>query len=138
MWRVVVADQRSARDGRIIENVGHYNPQTDPSTVVLDRERLDYWIEKGAQPSNTVRKLMRVPDTVAPAVVEEATADAAAEAADAPADVAGATEPDPTADDAPADVPSTEGLAEADPPSEGAGDAENAAPGESADPAENS
>ena len=109
IWRVVVADQRSARDGRIIENVGHYNPQTEPSTVVLDRERLDYWIEKGAQPTNTVRKLMRVPDTAAPAVVEEATADAATEVADAPADVAAASEPDPASEDAAAAEPAADG-----------------------------
>ncbi|MGI8749262.1 MAG: 30S ribosomal protein S16 [Thermoleophilaceae bacterium] len=118
-WRVVVADQRSPRDGRTIETVGHYNPQTDPSTVVLDRERLDYWIERGAQPSNSVRKLMRVPAGAAPAVVEEATAEAAVEAGESAADVAAATEPDAAASVAePAD--------DADPPSEGAGDAESA------------
>ena len=59
IWRVVVADQRSPRDGRSIETIGHYNPQTEPSTVVLDRERLDHWIERGAVPSHTVKKLMR-------------------------------------------------------------------------------
>jgi len=63
VWRVVVADQRSPRDGRIIESIGHYNPQTDPSTIVIDRERLDHWIEQGAQPTNTIRKLMRAPNT---------------------------------------------------------------------------
>jgi small subunit ribosomal protein S16 len=63
IWRVVVADGRSPRDGRFIETVGHYNPQTQPSTIVLDRERLDHWIERGAQPSPTVKKLMRAPDT---------------------------------------------------------------------------
>ncbi len=129
-WRVVVADQRSPRDGRTIETVGHYNPQTDPSTVVLDRERLDYWIERGAQPSNSVRKLMRVPAPAPAAVVDEATAGAAVEGGDAPADVAAATEPD-------VEAAPPEPAADADPPSEGAGDAENAAPGESADPSEN-
>lgn len=63
VWRVVVADQRSPRDGRIIESIGHYNPQTQPSTIVIDRERLDHWIEQGAQPTNTVRKLMRAPNS---------------------------------------------------------------------------
>jgi small subunit ribosomal protein S16 len=65
IWRVVVADQRSPRDGRIIESLGHYNPQTQPSTIVIDRERLDHWLGRGAQPSNTIRKLMRSPNTVA-------------------------------------------------------------------------
>ena len=59
VWRVVVADQRSPRDGRVIETVGRYNAQTDPSEIVLDEERIQYWIARGAQPTNTVRKLMR-------------------------------------------------------------------------------
>jgi len=59
VWRVVVADQRSPRDGRVIETVGRYNPQTDPSEIVLNEERLTHWLERGAQPSDTVRKLMR-------------------------------------------------------------------------------
>ena len=59
VWRVVVADRRSPRDGRFIETIGRYNAQTDPSEIVLDEERLNYWIERGAQPTNTVRKLMR-------------------------------------------------------------------------------
>jgi small subunit ribosomal protein S16 len=60
VWRVVVADQRSPRDGRVIETVGHYNAQTDPSTIVLDEERVKAWIDRGAQPTDTVRKLMRI------------------------------------------------------------------------------
>jgi small subunit ribosomal protein S16 len=59
VWRVVVADQRSPRDGRVIETVGRYNPQTEPSEIVLNEERLTHWLERGAQPSDTVRKLMR-------------------------------------------------------------------------------
>lgn len=59
VWRVVVADQRSPRDGRVIETVGQYNPQTDPSTIKLDEERIREWLAKGAQPSHTVRKLLR-------------------------------------------------------------------------------
>ena len=65
IWRVVVADGRSPRDGRCIETVGHYNPQTQPSTIVLDHERLQYWIDRGAQPSGTVKKLMRSRDRAA-------------------------------------------------------------------------
>ena len=96
IWRVVVADRRSPRDGRSIETIGHYNPQTEPSTIVIDEERLQHWIALGAEPSNTVRKLMRAKDNprAAPAVVEEATEVQAEAEADAPADVAGATEPE--------------------------------------------
>ena len=60
IWRVVVADQRSKRDGRVIETVGHYNAQTNPSTIVLNEERIKDWLDRGAQPSNTVRKLLRI------------------------------------------------------------------------------
>jgi small subunit ribosomal protein S16 len=59
VWRVVVADQRSPRDGRFIETVGQYNPQTQPSTIKLDEDRIRVWLAKGAQPSETVRKLLR-------------------------------------------------------------------------------
>jgi small subunit ribosomal protein S16 len=55
---VVVADSRSPRDGRFIEVIGHYNPLTSPPTVKIDREKARTWIEKGAQPSNTVKKLL--------------------------------------------------------------------------------
>lgn len=60
VWRVVVADQRSKRDGRVIEIVGHYNAQTNPSTIVLDEERVRDWLARGAQPSATVSKLLRI------------------------------------------------------------------------------
>lgn len=59
IWRVVVADQRSPRDGRVIETVGRYNAQTDPSTIVLDEERIRAWLAKGAQPTASVRKLCK-------------------------------------------------------------------------------
>jgi len=59
IWRVVVSDQRSPRDGRFIETIGHYNPQTDPSTIVVDEERYQHWVSRGAQPSGTVKSLMR-------------------------------------------------------------------------------
>ncbi len=59
VWRVVVADSRSPRDGRFIETVGRYNAQTDPSTIVLEEDRVRYWLSRGAQPSDTVRKLLR-------------------------------------------------------------------------------
>jgi small subunit ribosomal protein S16 len=59
VWRVVVADKRSPRDGRFIETLGRYNAQTEPSTIVLDEERIRYWLGQGAQPSDTVKKLLR-------------------------------------------------------------------------------
>ncbi len=59
IWRVVVADQRSPRDGRSIETIGHYNPQTDPSTIRIDVERFQHWVDRGAQPTNTVKKLVK-------------------------------------------------------------------------------
>ena len=59
-YRVVVADSRSPRDGRFIEIIGHYNPVTQPPTVKIDREKASAWISKGAQPSNTVKKLIAV------------------------------------------------------------------------------
>jgi small subunit ribosomal protein S16 len=59
VWRVVVADQRSPRDGRFIELVGQYNPQTQPSTIRLDEERIRDWLSKGAQPTAQVRKLLK-------------------------------------------------------------------------------
>ena len=57
-YRVVVADSHAPRDGRFIEIVGHYNPLTEPPTVVIDREKVAAWVQKGAQPSNTVKRLM--------------------------------------------------------------------------------
>jgi small subunit ribosomal protein S16 len=57
-YRVVVADSRSPRDGRFIEIIGHYNPLTEPPTVKIDREKARTWIAKGAQPSNTVKRLL--------------------------------------------------------------------------------
>jgi small subunit ribosomal protein S16 len=59
VWRVVVADQRSKRDGRVIETIGHYNAQTNPSTIKVDEERARLWLARGAEPSQTVRKLLR-------------------------------------------------------------------------------
>ncbi|OGL04967.1 MAG: 30S ribosomal protein S16 [Candidatus Rokubacteria bacterium RIFCSPLOWO2_02_FULL_71_18] len=57
-YRVVVADSRSPRDGRFIEIIGHYSPLTQPPTVKIDRAKVEAWIKKGAQPSNTVKKLL--------------------------------------------------------------------------------
>jgi len=59
VWRVVVADRRSPRDGRFIETIGRYNAQTDPSTIVIDEERVHHWLERGAQPTPAVAKLLK-------------------------------------------------------------------------------
>jgi small subunit ribosomal protein S16 len=56
-YRFVVADVRSPRDGRFIEILGHYNPRTEPKTVVFNEEKAKEWLAKGAQPSETVRRL---------------------------------------------------------------------------------
>jgi small subunit ribosomal protein S16 len=60
IYRVVVADSRSPRDGKFIEIVGRYNPQTDPSTIELDEDKVRSWLGKGAQPSNSVARLLKI------------------------------------------------------------------------------
>ncbi len=57
-YRFVVADARAPRDGRFLEILGHYNPRTEPKTVVVDEERTKAWLAKGAQPSDPVRRLL--------------------------------------------------------------------------------
>ncbi len=59
IYRVVVADSRSPRDGKFIEIVGRYNPQTQPSTIEIDEAKVKDWISKGAQPTDSVQKLMK-------------------------------------------------------------------------------
>jgi small subunit ribosomal protein S16 len=66
VWRVVVADSRSPRDGRVIETIGRYNAQTEPSTIVIDAERAELWLSRGARPSDTVRKLLKTQGIAAP------------------------------------------------------------------------
>ena len=58
-YRVVVKEKLSKRDGAYVENVGFYNPTRNPAEVRLDMERVNYWIERGAQPTDTVRNLIR-------------------------------------------------------------------------------
>jgi small subunit ribosomal protein S16 len=58
-YRVVVKEKLSKRDGAYVENVGFYNPTRNPAEVRLDMERVNYWIERGAQPTDTVRQLIR-------------------------------------------------------------------------------
>jgi small subunit ribosomal protein S16 len=59
IWRIVVADRRSPRDGRTIETIGQYNPQLEPSLIEIDEERARHWLDHGARPSDTVATLLR-------------------------------------------------------------------------------
>ena len=70
-FRIVVTDSRAARDSSFVEILGHYNPRTRPALVDIQQARVDYWISKGAQPSDSVRTLIKrhlTPVAVAPAV----------------------------------------------------------------------
>src|SRR5689334_4787486 len=112
IWRVVVSDQRSPRDGRFIEAIGHYNPQTEPSTIRIDEERLQHWLARGAQPTGTVKQLVKAyakgsgePESAS------TTAAAAVAAPEEPAAAEVEAEPDapaadePVADEAEGDTP---------------------------------
>jgi small subunit ribosomal protein S16 len=69
-----VTDRRTARDGAFVEILGHYNPQATPETLVIDYDRLDYWLGVGAQPSDTVRTLVKRHPKPAEVAAEAATA----------------------------------------------------------------
>jgi small subunit ribosomal protein S16 len=145
-YRVVVADERSPRDGRIIETIGHYGPRADPSVVDIDSERALDWLRKGAQPSEAVQKLLTTAGVwatfegekskpivtklnrrgyatgkhTATKMKKKPQPEAAAPAAEAPADEAAAEAP---ADEAPAEATADEApsaSAEAESEAEGA------------------
>jgi small subunit ribosomal protein S16 len=97
IWRVVVTDQRSPRDGRFIETIGHYNPQTEPSTIRIDEERLQHWLARGAQPTGTVKQLVKAYAKSGGAAAVATAAPVAAEPAAAEADAAEA-EPEASAE----------------------------------------
>ncbi len=59
-YRVVVSESRNARDGKAIANIGYYNPMTDPAEIKIDVEQAQEWIKKGAQPTETVKKLLKI------------------------------------------------------------------------------
>ena len=130
IWRVVVADQRSPRDGRFIETIGHYNPQTEPSTIRIDEERLQHWLARGAQPSGSVKQLVKAYSKSGGAAAP--VAEPAAVPADAgegePASAAPG-EPGPGAEDFEAE-PTDAPTAEAPDPAADAEDAVDAAEGE--------
>ncbi len=58
-YRVVVADSRSPRDGRFIEEIGYYDPKSDPAVININKEKAEEWIKKGAQPTDTVKRLLK-------------------------------------------------------------------------------
>ena len=124
IWRVVVADQRSPRDGRFIETIGRYNPQTDPSTIAIDEERLEHWLARGAQPTGTVKQLMKAQAKaggphVAGDEAEAAAGAVAAEPAAAP-QAAGSTAAAAGAPSATPEPAAPEAAAEGEPDSEAA------------------
>jgi len=57
-YRIVVLEKLKRRDGRYIDMIGHYNPKTNPSSIQMDREKYAFWVEKGAQPSKTVKSFL--------------------------------------------------------------------------------
>ena len=63
-YRIVVADARSPRDGRCIEEIGTYNPLTDPAEIKVDAERAKYWVANGAQPTDTVKALLKKAEAI--------------------------------------------------------------------------
>ncbi len=77
-FRIVVTDSRAARDSSFVEILGHYNPRTRPALVDIQQARVDYWISKGAQPSDSVRTLIK--RHLTPVVVTPAASPAAPEA----------------------------------------------------------
>ena len=79
-FRVVVTEAKTAREGRFVEVVGHYNPRTKPETLVIDRERVTHWLSKGAMPSDSVRTLIARMPPAPPAAEGEATTEAATRA----------------------------------------------------------
>jgi small subunit ribosomal protein S16 len=129
-YRVVVADSRSPRDGRIIEAIGHYHPRQDPSEIVIKSDRAAYWLGRGAQPSNTVKNLLRISGAwaeftgetpPAPPTQEEVRKRATAAASVTDADEA----PEAPAGEAPAEVPEAAEQADAAPEAEDSGDSDS-------------
>ena len=124
-YRIIVQEARSKRDGRYVENLGYYNPRTEPSTIVVKLDRVDYWMKNGAQPTDSVASLLRrarvsageidatpvtpAPVTTAPRAAVPATA---AELVATPTAVV-ETVPDTIATDSTPDVPAATVPAEA-------------------------
>ena len=121
-YRVVVADARAPRDGRIIELIGRYDPHPDPSIVQIDNERARYWLDNGAQPTERVQKLLEISGAVKRPKVSRAGIYLLEDDDEPP--------PAPAAAPAPEEAPQQEELSEAAPPE--AAPAEEAVPEEAA------
>jgi small subunit ribosomal protein S16 len=141
-YRVVVADSRSPRDGRIIEAIGHYHPRQDPSEIVIKSDRAVYWLGKGAQPSNTVKNLLRISGAWAEFTGETPPAPPTQEEVRKRATAAASvSEPDETpeapAGEAPAEVPEATAQADAAPEAgdSDSGDSDSSDSSDSADEA---
>lgn len=124
-YRIIVQEARSKRDGRYVENLGYYNPRTEPSTIVVKLDRVDYWMKNGAQPTDSVASLLKrarvsageidaTPVTPAPVTTARraATPATATELAATPTAVV-ETVPDTIATDSTPDVPAATVPAEA-------------------------
>jgi small subunit ribosomal protein S16 len=72
IYRVVVADSREPRDGKTLETIGRYNPQHDPSLIEIDVDKAQAWLDKGAQPTDQVAKLLKILKIEKPATAEKA------------------------------------------------------------------
>jgi small subunit ribosomal protein S16 len=115
-YRVIAIDKRRSRDGRALEILGFYDPLTDPATVKLDSERIQAWISKGAQPSETVAKLMRQAERAAAApeaVAEKPKRQRAASKPKATTRASKAKAAEPEAPAAEPDAPAPEASSEA-------------------------
>jgi len=73
-YRVIVTEKRNKRDGKFVEIVGHYNPLSNPAQIKLDHDRVNHWIRCGAQPSDTVRSLIRKSEAANAASAEQSVA----------------------------------------------------------------
>jgi small subunit ribosomal protein S16 len=134
IWRVVVTDQRSPRDGRFIEAIGHYNPQTEPSTIRIDQERLQHWLARGAQPTGSVKQLVKAYSKSGGAAAAEAPPAVAVDAGEGQPESAAPGEPAPGPEEIEAPQPGTPGEPEAETEAaEAAADAEDVSAGQ--DPA---
>lgn len=134
-YRVVVTDKRRPRNSKTLEIVGHYNPRLEPIELNLERERIGYWLGVGAQPSDTVKRLIKFFDENGPSLVEpkrKAMQEAAA-AAPAPAAKPEPKAEEPKAEEAKTEEPAAE--AKAEEPAAEAKAEEAAAPAEEAAPA---
>lgn len=118
-YRIVVADSRTSRDGRFIEIIGYYDPTVEPPTIKLEKERAQYWLDNGAQPSDTARGLLKLQGllggpTQKPVEAKKKGKAAKAEAAKAeePKAEAAQAEQAPAEESAPVEAPAEEPAAE--------------------------